>query len=48
MFATLRQIREEHPLFKILIGMDANHFLLYENLLDANGKQIFFIAPNVP
>jgi len=48
MFATLRKIREEHPLFRILVGMDANHFLLNENLLDPDGNQIFFIAPDVP
>ena len=48
MFAVLRQIKEDHPLLKILIGIDANHFLVHENLLDSEGNQIFFIAPNVP
>lgn len=29
MFATLRQIKSENPLLKIMIGMDANHFLVH-------------------
>ena len=48
MFTTLKQIKTENPLLKIMIGMDANHFLEHDNLLNDDGEQIFFIAPDVP
>ena len=37
MFETLRKIKEEHPLLKIIIGMDANHLVNHENLLNDKG-----------
>ena len=48
MFTKLKQIKEEHPLMRIIIGMDANHFLDQTNLFDPQGRQVFFIAPSVP
>ncbi len=33
-------------MLKIIIGMDANHFILPENLVDGEGNQIFFLAPS--
>ena len=48
MFAVLRTIKQEHPLLKIIIGMDANHFLAPDNLLDGSGRQLFSRSPDVP
>lgn len=48
MFETLRGIKEQHPLLKIIIGMDANHLVKHENLLDENGRQMFFLTPSQP
>jgi hypothetical protein len=46
MFETLRTIKAEHPFLKIVIGMDANHFIEGANLMDADGAtQLFSIFP---
>lgn len=47
MFETLKKIKEEHPLLKIIIGMDSNHYLVHhENLLNDKGEQMFFLTPS--
>lgn len=48
MFKALREVRAQHPFIKIIIGMDANHLIHHENLLNEEGKQIFFLTPSVP
>lgn len=47
MFTTLRAIKATHPLLKIVLGMDSNHFLETQNLFNEEGQQIFFIKPDV-
>lgn len=46
MFKTLKMIKEAHPLIRIVIGMDANHFLEQENLMNEEGRELFFMAPD--
>jgi hypothetical protein len=45
MFEILRKIKEEHPLLKIIIGMDSNHLVHHENLLNDKREQMFFLTP---
>jgi len=47
LFSTLRSIKATHPLLKIVLGMDANHFLETANLFNDDGQQMFFIKPDV-
>lgn len=48
MFKTLRSIKEEHPLLRIVIGMDANHFLVTDNFLNTDGRPVFNMVPDSP
>lgn len=45
MFATLHKIKAEHPLLRIVLGMDSNHFIDQTLLSDGEGQQQFFITP---
>jgi len=48
MFATLREIRTNHPLLKIILGMDANHFIDETLLFNDEHQQQFFMMPSAP
>lgn len=32
MFKTLERIKEEQPLLKVIVGIDANHFMKYQGI----------------
>ena len=48
MFAVFKEIKNDHPFLKIVAGMDSNHFLVHDNLLDGEGKPVFFMTPEIP
>jgi UDP-N-acetylglucosamine 2-epimerase len=48
MFDTLRQIRTDHPLLKIVLGMDSNHFVDATLLYNEQEQQLFFMVPTLP
>ena len=45
MFSVLKDIKQEHPLLRIVAGMDANHFL-DQNNLKSEGRDIFYMTPS--
>ena len=48
MFEKLKEIKQEHPLMRIIVGTDANHLLDKNNFLDSEGNPIFFMTPETP
>ena len=48
MFTKLKEIKKDHPLLRIVVGMDANHFLDKTNFMNEKQNPVFFMTPEVP